>query len=250
MKNYSFYHYAIVFFVTLALFVLAFFLSNKASNARISQIQEIQNKISLDILSIETRYALLGNSSCDHVVSNENFERELNEELNNLARRVKFMESDLGSQNPNLLAIKQQYNLLQIKDYLLRQELNERCGEEIVSLLYFHEQDCRDCRRQTVVLDEIGARYPEIRIYWLDRDLATPAMQTLISVFDIPSSPSIMVDDKVHTGLFSLADVEEMIPAVLVEKYYASQEVEEGNDIKKILKEETTDEKALEDKEI
>jgi len=243
MKNYSFYHYAIVFFVTLGLFILAFFLSDKASNARISQIQEIQDKISLDILSIETRYALLGNSSCDHVVSNENFERELNEELNNLARRVKFMESDLGPENLNLLAIKQQYNLLQIKDYLLRQELNERCGEEVVSLLYFHEQLCRDCRRQTVVLDEIGARYPEIRIYWLDRDLQTPAMQTLISIFDIPESPSIMVNDTVHTGLFSLTDVEKMLPNMLVEKYYFYQEIK---DKEESSKQETTEENTVE----
>jgi glutaredoxin len=230
MKNYSFYHYAIVFLVTLGLFVLAFFLSDRVSNARISQIQEIQNKISLDILSIETRYALLGNSSCDHVVSNENFERELNEELNNLARRVKFMESDLGSRNPNLFAIKQQYNLLQIKDYLLRQELNERCGEEIVSLLYFHEQSCRDCRRQTVVLDEIGIRYPEVRIYWLDRDLDTPAMQTLVSIFGVSKSPAVMIGGVVHTGLFSLAEIEEMLPVTLVEEYYALQNQDDEDD--------------------
>ena len=99
--------YIIVFAITVFLFILAFLISDKFSNSKINQIKEIQSKISLDILSIETRYALLGNSSCKHVISNKTFEKGLNEELNNLARRVKFMENELGSKNTNVLQIKQ-----------------------------------------------------------------------------------------------------------------------------------------------
>jgi hypothetical protein len=218
--------YIIVFAITVFLFILAFLISDKFSNSKINQIKEIQSKISLDILSIETRYALLGNSSCKHVISNKTFEKGLNEELNNLARRVKFMENELGSKNTNVLQIKQQYNLLQIKDYLLRQDLNERCGEEIVSVLYFHELDCRDCRTQSSVLDELVERYPEVRIYWLDRDLRTPAMETLVSMFSVDEVPAIIVNDKLTGGLIDLETLEGMLPSELVEEYLESQKEE------------------------
>jgi glutaredoxin len=211
--------YIIVFLITVALFALAFLLSDKLSNTKINQLREIQDKISLDILSIETRYALLGTSSCQHVISNETFEKGLNEELNNLAKRVKFMESELGSENGNVLRIKQQYNLLQIKDYLLRQDLNTRCGEEIISILYFHESDCRDCQTQSAVLDELADRYPEVRIYWLDRDLQTPAMETLVSMFEVENSPSIILNGELVEGLQSIADFEDELPKELVQAY-------------------------------
>lgn len=214
--------YIIVFFITLALFAIAFLLSDKLSNTKINQLKEIQDKISLDILSIETRYALLGNSSCQHVIANENFETGLNEELNNLARRVKFLESELGANSSKVRDIKQQYNLLQIKDYLLRQDLNQRCGEEIVSILYFHESDCKDCQTQSAVLDVLAERYPSVRIYWLDRDLDTPAMDTLVSIFGVEHAPSVIVGENLIEGLVSLDKIEALLPKDLRDAYLQS----------------------------
>ena len=206
------YRYLTVFFITVILFVLAFVLSDSLSDRKISELREIQEKISLDILSTETRYALLGASSCDHVIANSTFEQGLNEELNDLARRVKFMENELGITNENVLQIKKQYNLLQIKDYLLRKELHDRCGDEIVSVLYFHDLECKECRRQSIVLDELAVLYPEIRIYWLDKDLRTPAMDTLVSMFDVKETPALIVNDEVYEGFQSLSEVESAFP--------------------------------------
>jgi hypothetical protein len=216
--------YITVFVITIVLFFIAFLLSDKLSNTKINKLKQIQDKISLDILSIETRYSLLENSSCEHVIANQTFEQGLNEELNNLARRVKFMESELGSRNVNVLQIKQQYNLIQIKDYLLRQDLNGRCGEEIVSILYFHESDCRDCQNQSIVLDEVAARYPEVRIYWLDRDLETPAMETLVSMFGVDSAPAVIVNGELTEGLLTVTAIEEKLPEELVKSYHDQKE--------------------------
>jgi len=214
--------YIIVFVITLILFAFAFLLSDKFSNTKIDKLKEIQEKISLDILSIETRYSLLGSSSCQHVIENQNFEQGLNEELSNLAKRVKFMESELGPKNTHVIQIKQQYNLLQIKDYILRQELNTRCGGEVLSILYFHAVDCEACKNQSIVLDELSVRYPEVRIYWLDRDLKTPAMETLVSMFGVTQSPAILVDDVLVKGFQSVDMLEKQLPKDIVEEYYKS----------------------------
>ena len=222
--------YITVFIITLVLFLGAFYLSGKLANKKIDQIREIQEKISLDILSTETRYALLGASSCDHIVANQDFEEELNGELNDLARRVKFMESQVSLTNPDLIQVKEQYNLFQIKDYLLREELNKRCGEKIISILYFHEADCKDCKKESVVLDELAYNFPEVRIYWLDKDLKTPAMETLVSIFNIKSAPALIMNDKRYDGFQELDTLIGLLPKDLKKRYEESQKSETTTD--------------------
>ncbi|MCD8527788.1 MAG: thioredoxin family protein [Candidatus Pacebacteria bacterium] len=195
--------YIAVFIITLTIFGLAFFASTVLGNKKIEQITNAQQDISLEILSTETRYALLGSSSCEYKIQNENFEFSLNQELNDLARRVKFLESELGGNNRTVQQLKKQYNLLQIKDYLLWRDIQAECGEQMVSILYFHEPNCRRCQNQTVILDELVKMYPEVRIYWFDRDLATPAVETLVAMFGIKKSPSIVIEGQVITDFYA-----------------------------------------------
>ncbi|MEA3399151.1 MAG: thioredoxin family protein [Patescibacteria group bacterium] len=204
--------YIVPFIITVILFVVAFYLSSLFANRKIDQVKIIQDKISTDILSTETRFILLGSSSCEHVKSSDEFENSLNDELSEMAKRVKFMESQLGSKDERVLLIKDKYALLQIKDYLLREQLSDRCGEEIPTILYFHSLDCDKCKEQSVVLDEINRRYPSIRIYWFDADSNTPALRTLISMFGVNKAPSVIIRDDKYEGFKSLEEMEEIIP--------------------------------------
>jgi thiol-disulfide isomerase/thioredoxin len=196
--------YIVSFIITVVLFILAFYLSNQLANKKVDQVRVIQDKISTDILSTETRFILLGSSSCKHIESNDEFEAELNSELSDMARRVKFMENQLGYDDERVLLIKNQYALFQIKDYLLHKQLSERCGEKITTILYFHNPKCEDCKDQSLVLDEINNKYPSVRIYWLDTDSNTPALTTLISMFDITSTPTILIGEKKYEGFQSI----------------------------------------------
>jgi len=146
---------------------------------------------------------LLGSSSCKHFESNDNFEFGLNSELSEMARRVKFMENQLGSDDSRVILIKNQYILLQIKDYVLRKELASRCGTKTTMLLYFHDTDCADCKEQSIVLDEVHNRYPDLRIYWFDNSSDTPALKALLSMFSVKKFPTIAIDEKDYPGFQS-----------------------------------------------
>lgn len=226
MNNFSWKQYVFVFIITAAIFAVAFWASGFVSNRKIEQLQNMQQQISLDILSTETRYALLGSTACKYTVHNEEFEQGLNQELNELARRVKYLESELEEGNATVLNVKKQYNLLQIKDYLLRRDMNERCGDQVVSLLYFHEKDCKECQKQTLILDELHEKYPEVRTYWLDRDLGTPAMDTLLTVFDVIEAPTIVIGSEKIQDFANLEELETRLPQWLVEKKQAELEAE------------------------
>lgn len=203
-KNMFWKRYIISFVITVVFFAIAFYLSGQLAQKKIDQVRVIQDKISTDILSTETRFILLGSSSCEHITSSEEFETGLTDELSEMARRVKFMENQLGADDERVILIKNQYSLFQIKDYLLHRQLTERCGETIPTILYFHSLDCENCREQSIVLDEIHNKYPSVRIYWLETDGITPALKTLISMFDIKKTPTIVVGDKTYEDFQSI----------------------------------------------
>ena len=196
--------YVITFLITGGIFLVAFFLSDNINNKKIEVIKDTRDKIAIDILSTETRFALLSASSCSNSMQDNDFEASLTEELNNLAQKLKFIESQLGVDDEQVLIVKRQYTILQIKDYLLVQEFSKRCNQHVPTILYFHENDCADCRKQSIVLDKIHELFPQVRVYWLDRGLDDPTMRTLVSMFKITQVPSLVFEEKKYDGLQDL----------------------------------------------
>lgn len=206
--------YLRVFLITLLIFIIILWLSNSLSNKRLTQLRDLEDKIGLNILSTETRFSLLEKTACEYILDNKDSQINLNAELSELAKKVKFMESQLGADDQDVVALKEYYTLLQIKDYLLMQELHSRCREKTVSILYFHSADCTNCARQSLILDKITMNYPEVRVYWLDKDTNTPALKTLTSLFKINSAPTLVINEKVYLGLQDFEQIESYIPEI------------------------------------
>ncbi|HEY4508788.1 MAG TPA: hypothetical protein VJC13_00705, partial [Candidatus Paceibacterota bacterium] len=59
--------YIITFIITALVFGGAFYLSNSLNNKRLSEIESIQEKLSLDILTSETQFELLREVPCKAV---------------------------------------------------------------------------------------------------------------------------------------------------------------------------------------
>ena len=110
------YKYIVVFLITVGIFAIVFYLTGTLNKKRINEIRSIQDSISIDILSLEIRFSLLEESSCEYIVPGDPI---LSEELNELGKRLEFTESQLGSNNESFIQLKKYYSLLQIKDYLL-----------------------------------------------------------------------------------------------------------------------------------
>lgn len=210
--------YLYTFIITLAIFFLALWLSNTFAEKKIQSLRDLESQISLNILSVETRFSLLQKTSCEHITDKKDANAGFNKDLNDLALRVKSLENQLGYYNADVMSLKKYYSLLQIKDYLLTKEYHDRCKQDTVSILYFHDVDCQECSNQSIILDKIVAEYPEIRVYYFDKTTNTPALDTLLSVFKIESTPSLVIADKVYVGYQDLEKIESYIPEIKVWK--------------------------------
>jgi len=227
--------YLVVFVITAAIFGTALFINNRLTDKRIAEVQAIENKIAIDILSSETQFNLLAESSCIDVGSAP----VLSTELNELAGELSFTESRLGSESQVVIDLKKYYTLLQIKDFILMKRITEKCGIKPIVILYFYSNkgDCEDCKKVGYVLDYLRTEYPSIRVYAFDYNLDISAIQTLVSIYKVKNElPALVINDKAYYKITNLEDLEKALPEIKILK--AEQEKAEA-----ILKTSTTTER-------
>lgn len=206
--------YLLAFVITAAIFGTAFYLTNRLDARRLADIRTTQEAISIDILSTETQFELLGNLDCTAISANP----VLSEELNNLASRLSVAEENLGADNAEVTQLKKQYSLLEIKDYLLMKQISQKCPKvKPVFILYFYsnEGNCPDCGRTGDVLTYLRQTYPELRVYSFDYNLDLSALRTLLSLNQINGYelPAMVINNRpVVYGFKNLQDMQKLVP--------------------------------------
>lgn len=203
--------YIIAFLITAAIFATALFISNYFNQKRIQNIRNIEEKISINILSLETQFELLQEASCEYIKKNP----VLSKELNTLADRLSYMEEQLGKKNSKVIQLKKSYSLLQIKDHLLMKKIADKCQMNPVSILYFYSNrdDCPQCDKMGYVLTHLREKYPKLRVYSFDYHLNLAALKTLISINNVEHKlPALVINGKVKHGFKDLKTMKKILP--------------------------------------
>jgi hypothetical protein len=209
-KNIDSKKYLYSFIITAIIFATAIYLSNYFGQKKIDEIRNIQDKIAIDILSSETQYSLLEESSCkDFGVGT------LSTELGTLEDKLSYTESQRGVNDPEVQTLKRYYSLLEIKDYILMNKISQKCKKTPLSIIYFYSTDnnCADCEREGYVLTSLRETYPELRVYSFDYNIDLSAVKTLISIYKVKNSlPAIIIKDQTYYGFQSVEDIEKAVP--------------------------------------
>ena len=210
--NWKKYFYAFV--ITAIIFATAIYLSNYFEQKKIDDIRTIQDKISIDIMSSETQFSLLEESSCADLGS----QSALSDELGSLEDKLTYTERDRGVNDPEVQTLKQYYSLLEIKDYILMQKIAEKCGKPPLTIIYFYSTDnsCADCEREGYVLTDLRTQFPELRVYSFDYNLDISAVKTLIAISKVENKlPAVFIKDKMYYGFQSESDIEKIMPEIM-----------------------------------
>lgn len=200
--------YVMTFIITGLLFGIALWINNILDNSRAGDLRSIQDTISLNILSSETQYDLLRETSCKNV--NDGI---LSTELNSLEKKLSYLESSENSEEFNY--IKKYYELLQIKDFSLMQRLSEKCGLKPISILYFYgsKTECADCEKTSAVLNHLRSDYPNVRIYSFDRRLSVSAVDTLAKIYKVQEPyPVLVINEETYTGFLTIDKMKDILP--------------------------------------
>lgn len=184
---------------------------NYLNNARVAELSAIEDKLSIETLSLDTQFSLIAASPCDSVASTTT----LTGELSDLGTRLAYTENQLGTNNDQVVHLKEQYSLLEIRDYLLTKQLARECGTKPVTVLYFYSNkgDCADCDKAGYALSYLRTTYPALRVYSFDYNLDLGALKTLIALTKLEGTlPAFVINGKRTYGFTSLADLEKQFP--------------------------------------
>lgn len=201
--------YIIVLFITSTIFISGLWFSNYLNNKKIDQLKTIESSISLDLMSSETQFSLMGELSCKDVSTTV-----LSSELNSLADKISYSENNIGMDNTDVISLKKYYSLLEVKDYLLMKQITQRCGQKSVFVLYFYKNDnCDDCTKQGYVLTSLRENYPNLRVYSFDYNLDTSVIKAMKSIYKVPDNlPALVINGKVYSGFQSVEEIEKNFP--------------------------------------
>ena len=211
-QNLSAKKYILVFFITLGIFAIIFLFSDFLYNQRLGQVKNIEDTINRNILESEIQYALLADASCDTDATGNPI---LISEINNLTKRLAFMEDQRGAEDAEVQSLKKYYSLLQAKDYLLLRERTKQCGDKPLSIIYFYSNagNCDDCKKMGYVLTSMREDYDELHVYAFDYNLGLSVIETLKSIYKLENSfPVLIINRKPYYGFKTREEIERLIP--------------------------------------
>src|SRR3989344_2109379 len=102
--------YIVAFTITAVIFGTAILVSNILSQKKLEDVRAIENRVALDILSSETQFALLEETSCKDL--SPGF---LSKELGSLGEKLTYGDNQTELNNADLEYLKRSYFLLEIK---------------------------------------------------------------------------------------------------------------------------------------
>ncbi|MES2226050.1 MAG: hypothetical protein V4480_04570 [Patescibacteria group bacterium] len=179
---------------------------------RVAQLNDLQSRLATDTLSVETQFALLEEAPCEDISEGNT----LSQEVSDLGDRLSVTETRLGTDDQQVLELKKQYTLLQIRDYLLTKRLASACKVNPTVALYFYSNTpgtCEDCDRAAYALSYLHEANPNLRVYAFDYNLDLGALKTLITVEKVkPQFPAFVIDGKRTYGFTSLEDFKLQFP--------------------------------------
>jgi len=202
--------YIYAFIISLLILILGVYLVNSLTESKIEKVRSLEAGIAINILSLETQFALLQELSCKDISQSI-----LSSELDALAQKLQFMENNLDPDDPELIRLKKYYSLLEIKDFILLQKINKKCEREMHYILYFYsnEGDCKKCKIQGPTLSKLLRERDNLRIYNFDYNLDLSATETLKRIYAVrPPLPALVIDGKLYRGFTSLDILEKILP--------------------------------------
>lgn len=200
--------YIAAFALTTLIFVIGILLGSYFSAEKLNDIDTLAQELQMNTMGTELQYEILLQNPCGTIESSQ-----LTEELFSIGEKLGYMESSLGSKDPDVLNLKEYYHLLEIKHWLFVKKTIEECSIAEDTILYFYSNagDCTKCEEQGNVLVYMHRKYPELNIYSFDINIDNPALNTVKDMFSVVETPSLVINGETNAGFMDAAALKEAI---------------------------------------
>lgn len=132
----------------------------------------------------------------------------LNDDTAALGGKLTLLENQRGFDDPQTISLKEDYSVLEIRDYLFVQQVNRLCNAPFSTILYFYSnKHCDRCSEQGNIVTQVKSGRPNTLVYAFDTDLNAPAISSLQQAYGITQAPALVANGRVLQGFQSAATI-------------------------------------------
>ena len=213
--------YLLTGFLTIVLYVMGVLTGFYVYSLGVTQGYEELNEMKSDIeqyskalqsLQIQQLYlSAESNLTCTYLISSLNgLKADVYSIAERLPEKLEVFEK-YYPQDEEYVRVKKDYMSLLMKSWLFSLSVRNRCGKDVVPILYFYSSDCEDCIEQGYTLDAIREDMDNLYVFTIDFNLEDETVSTIKQVYGIEDVPALIVNEKVLPGL---QDYDEIMAAI------------------------------------
>lgn len=191
--------YLIAFFLTLLVFSGGIVVGVGIERLRLESAKQItlEEKVSLRSLQLQQNYIDSGITDCKTL--NTILENNINELGKKVSIIIDYKKKAVFNQEEFKLQL-QDYFLTEIQFYFLAKEIEKKCPQDSIKILYFYDEN-RDETQGDILLYLKKKFENKVQIFSLDSQFTQePMIKTLLTYYKIDEYPALVVEEKVFEG--------------------------------------------------
>jgi len=211
-RTVSWHLYAVAFVISVLLFSSGFLIGLQLVQNVNEGLRQELDSLKLRTTEMELLLLLKQNSSVELCPFYAEQLRLFDVQTTDFGQKIDFLEKNRGREDGAVQSLKREYLLMQMRDYLLVQRINQECPQKISTILFFYtNQDCPECTRQGEIGPPLKREMPGVMIYAFDVDLKSAAVQALEKIYGVGNYPTLVINGKAYQGYQSKEQVEALL---------------------------------------
>jgi len=203
--------YVLAFFIGTLIFIAGFALTNMVAYIQFQRITTIQDPTSYEIFKDKLEYSMFDKDIC----SEDTFQK-ISQDLAFQGQIIGDLETKLGISNPNVLFRKKFYTLIQLEHFEFVKLINEECGRNINSILFFYSNKENDLEKSEKLGNLIGSVYQRNKenlvLYSIDLNLDSDIVENLREKYDLGDETIIIVNENQRfTNINHISEIEDIL---------------------------------------
>jgi len=193
--------YFFAFIASLLLFTVGLVLGWQLGYSAVTQMRSEFDALSADEAGVEL-VSLLGNESFACQIYESEFMRVFQKTVE-YGEKLAELESKKGKMDSEVLELKKDYSSMQLRNYLLQQKMDARCGYRHNVIIYFYSNE-----NYTPETDEglqIGKVDKEFGVYTyhFDINVDSPIVRGLKAAYNIKTTPTLIINGEKYEGFLT-----------------------------------------------
>ena len=184
--------YLLAFLIGTLIFINGFVVTNIILSIQFNRLSQFQDQISFTIFEDKLNHRLFDADPC----TIDNFNK-ISKSLNHQGKSITDLEEKFGKDDGKVKFRKIFYSLVELEHFEFINEINEKCGKDFLTILFFysnHQRDIDKSERAGKLLDYIAQKNENLIIYSFDINLDSNIIENLKKSYGIKESPTIIIN--------------------------------------------------------